>query len=185
MATHIIEMIQKELGFPALQKMDPNIQDTKETPSTDQAKFAQAAIPSVLAGFFRYTRSDKGCNHILAGGGPKSWSDTIFEDKKDIVVEKVAHFSDLPIEVTAQRMEDIALTAAMIIHKGAGEQPAAEKIRSFMSGQRHNILVHLPASLQLGDLLNDNAMDDGTNKMEGPVSNFMHNIENKLSGGGE
>ncbi len=185
MATHIVEMIQKELGFPALQKMDPNIQDTTETPSTDQAKFAQAAIPSVLAGFFRYTRSDKGCNHILAGGGPKSWSDTIFEGRKDIVVEKVAHFSDLPVEVTAQRMEDIALAAAMIIHKGAGEKPAAEKIRSFMSGERHNILVYLPASLQLGELLNDNAMDDGTNKMEGPVSNFMHNIENKLSGGGE
>ena len=53
-----------------------------------------------------------------------------------------------------------------------------------MSGQRHNILVYLPAALQLGDLLNDNAMDDRTNKMEGPVSNFMHNIENKLSGGG-
>jgi hypothetical protein len=45
--------------------------------------------------------------------------------------------------------------------------------------------VHLPAAMQLGYLLNDNAMDDRTNKMEGPVSSFMHTIENKLSGGGE
>ena len=63
-------------------------------------------------------------------------------------------------------------------------KPTAEKIRLFMSSQRHNILVHLPAALQLGDFLHDNAMDDRTNKMEGPVSNVMHTIENKLSGGG-
>jgi hypothetical protein len=35
----------------------------------------------------------------------------------------------------------------------------------------------------MGDLLNDEALDDRTNKMEGPISNFMHKIENNLSGG--
>jgi hypothetical protein len=53
-----------------------------------------------------------------------------------------------------------------------------------MSDQRHHILVYLPASLQLGELLNDSGMDDQTNKMEGPISNLVHNIENKFSGGG-
>jgi hypothetical protein len=38
--------------------------------------------------------------------------------------------------------------------------------------------------MQLGDLLKDDSLDDRTNKMEGPISNMMHNIENKLSGGG-
>jgi hypothetical protein len=42
----------------------------------------------------------------------------------------------------------------------------------------------LPPALQMGDLLNDNTMDDRTNKMEGPISSMMHSIENKLSGGG-
>jgi len=184
MATHIIEMIQKALGFPPLQKIDPNIQETKNKPLLQQATFAQAAIPAVLAGLFRYTRSDKGCNDILAGVGPQNWLDTIFKNKKDIAVEKVAHYAGLPFEETALRMEDIARAAVKLIHEGAGEKPIAEKIRVSISGQRHNILVHLPAALQLGDLLNDNAMDDRTNKMEGPVSNVMHTIENKFSGGG-
>jgi len=36
----------------------------------------------------------------------------------------------------------------------------------------------------MGDILNDDTLDDRTNKMEGPISNFMHSIENKFSGGG-
>jgi hypothetical protein len=184
MANHIIEMIQKELGFPPLQKIDPNIQETKDKLLTQRAKFAQAAIPVVLAGFFRYTRSDKCCNHFLADGRSENWLDEIFENKKEIAVEKVTHYSGLSFEAAELGMEAIAREAVKVILNGTGEKPTAEKIRLFMSSQRHNILVHLPAALQLGDLLHDNAMDDRTNKMEGPVSNFMHTIENMLSGGG-
>ena len=53
-----------------------------------------------------------------------------------------------------------------------------------MSGQRHNIWAYLPPVLQLGELLNDNAMDGQTNKMEGPISSLMLSIGNTLSGGG-
>ena len=88
------------------------------------------------------------------------------------------------MEDAAMQMEDIAREAVLIIHEAPGEKPTAEKLRSYMNGQRHNILVYLPPSLQMGDLLNDNAMDDRTNKMEGPISSMMHSRENKLSGGG-
>jgi hypothetical protein len=54
-----------------------------------------------------------------------------------------------------------------------------------MNDQRHQVLVYLPAPLQLGDLIHDESLDDRTNKMEGPVSNFMHKIEDKLSQGGK
>ena len=83
-----------------------------------------------------------------------------------------------------ETMEDIAREAVIIIHEGPGENPSAEKIRNYMSSQRHHILVYLPPALKMGDLLNDNTMDDRTNKMEGPISNLMHGIENKFSGGG-
>ena len=52
-----------------------------------------------------------------------------------------------------------------------------------MNSQRHNILVYLPAALYMGDVLNDEGLDDKTNKMEGPVSNLMHRIENSFSDG--
>ena len=39
------------------------------------------------------------------------------------------------------------------------------------------------AALHLGKLLDNPNMDDRTNKMEGPVSSFMHKIENIFSEG--
>lgn len=185
MAENIVEVVQQNLGFPVLQKIDPNIQSVENSGNLSSVeKLAQAGIPAVLAGFFKFTRTDKGCNYILAGGGPESWLNRIFGDNKEVIVEKIAHYSAMPADEVAINMEDIAKEAVIIIHEAPGEKPTAEKLRSYMSSQRHHILVYLPASLQLGELLNDNGMDDQTNKMEGPISNLVHNIENKFSGGG-
>jgi len=38
--------------------------------------------------------------------------------------------------------------------------------------------------MNFGGLLHDETMDDRTNKMEGPISNFIHKIEDKFSGSG-
>jgi len=184
MATHLVESIRKEMGFPPLQKIDPNIQETKEKSLTAKQGLAQAAIPAVLAGFFASTRSDEGCNLILTGAASENWVNVIFQENKLNIVEKVAHYAGLSLNETALAMEDIAREAETVIRKAIGEKPTIEKLRSYMRSQRHHILVHLPAALQLGYLLHDNAMDDRTNKMEGPVSNFMHTIENQFSGGG-
>lgn len=185
MNTNIIEIVQNDLGYPAIVKIDPNLQGIKETPGrSSRERLAHSAIPTVLAGFFSFTRTDKGCSYILAGGSQKSWLDALFGDNKNLVVEKIAHYAGISIEDAALHMEDIARDAVIVIHEAPGEKPTAEKLRSYMSGQRHNILVYLPPALQMGYLLNDNAMDDRTNKMEGPISSMMHSIENKLSGGG-
>jgi len=183
MTTHLVESIQKEMGFSPLQKIDPNIQETKERSLSAKQGLAQAAIPAVLAGFFASTRSDEGCSHILEGAVSENWVNVIFQENKLSVVEKVAHYAGLSLNETALAMEDIARQTETAIRKSIGQKPTIEKLRSYMRSQRHDILVHLPAALQLGYLFNDNAMDDRTNKMEGPVSNFMHTIENQLSGG--
>ena len=183
MATHLVETIQKEMGFSPLQKIDPNIQETKDRSLNQKQKLAQAAIPAVLAGFFALTRSDSGCNYILTGQISENWVGIIFQDQTRYAVEKVAHYAGLSVDETALAIEDIAREAEANIRRAIGEKPTIEKLRSYMRAQRHNILVHLPAALQLGYLLHDNAMDDRTNKMEGPVSNFMHSIENQFSGG--
>ena len=39
----------------------------------------------------------------------------------------------------------------------------------FFTAQRTQILTHLPAALNMGELLNDSTLDDNTNKMEGPM----------------
>jgi len=185
MSIHIVEEIQQRLGFPHLHKVDPNIQETKEKSELSHYdKLAQASIPTVLAGLFSFTRTDKGTNYILSGGGPAKWLDMIFGDKKSEAVEKVAHYAGVSKDDAADNMEDIAEEAVAVIHENSGaEKATSDKMKNFMSDQRHHILVYLPAALQMGGLLGDSSLDDRTNKMEGPISSFMHNIEDKFSGG--
>ncbi len=49
-------------------------------------------------------------------------------------------------------------------------------VKNFLTGQRHNILLYLDPALQLGKYIEDDTIDDSTNKMEGPVSGLMHKI---------
>ena len=67
--TNIIEAIQKKLGYPALEKIDPNIQETKDKSlRTTEEKLAQSAIPVVLAGFYKYTSIDEGAKALFNTG---------------------------------------------------------------------------------------------------------------------
>lgn len=182
--TNIIEAIQKKLGYPALEKIDPNIQETKDKSlRTTEEKLAQSAIPVVLAGFYKYTSIDEGAKALFNTGREVKWLDEIFGDQKQKAVEKVAHYAGVSKDEAIADMEQIAREASQLIKETGGEKHSAEKIKTFMGNHRHNILVYLPAALQAGYLLDDNAIDDRTNKMEGPVSSFMHSIENKLAGG--
>ena len=184
MATNIIETVQKNLGLPPLQKIDPNIQETKDqVPRQSREKLAQAAVPAVLTALHKFTRADESCNVILGGTDNADWLSTIFEGKERVAVDKVAHYAGVTPDEARTTMIDISREGVKIAKKSAGDKPDCESIRNFMNDQRHTILVYLPAAMQMGDLLNDEALDDRTNKMEGPLSNLMHAIEGKLSKG--
>ena len=181
---NIVESIQAKLGFPPLQKIDPNIQETKgNVTRKSQAKLAQAAIPAVLAALYKFTRTDEGCEAILHPSPDQRWLRTIYEGKESAAVEKVSHYAGISPELTESSMDRIANEAINMVNNSAGPHRSCDSIRSFMDLQRHNVLVYLPAAMQMGDLLDDEALDDRTNKMEGPVSSFMHKIENRLSKG--
>jgi hypothetical protein len=182
MANNIVETIQKNLGFPPLQKIDPNIQETKEKTFRDpEEKLAQAAIPAVLTAMYQYTRSEEAGPYLFSDANDTDWLAVIFKGKEKIAVEKVARYAGVSENEAESAMENIADEAVTTIKNSAGAKPTPGAIKSFMSDQRHSILVYLPAAMQMGDLLNEESLDDRTNKMEGPVSNFMHAIENKMS----
>jgi hypothetical protein len=186
MSTNLVETIQKNLGFPPLQKVDPNIQETKDkTPGPSREKLAQAAIPAVLMALYKFVRVDKGGLSVLDATGHTDWLGVIFEGKEKLAVDKVARYAGVADKEAETVMEDIADEAVVVVKKSVGVHPTPGSVRVFMNDQRHDILVHLPAAMQMGDLLNDESLDDRTNKMEGPISNLMHAIEGKLSKGDE
>ena len=57
-----------------------------------------------------------------------------------------------------------------------GADASIKEVKTYFSGQKNNILLYLPAVLNIGELLNDSTLDDKTNKMEGPLSSLMQNI---------
>lgn len=178
MAINLVETIQKKLGFPELQKIDPNTQEVKKSENISvQNYLPQAAIPVVLLGLYKYSRTEEANTELLKGELHQKLLKTIFGKTTQSVIDKVASYTGNTSKYTADRMEIIAWEALHIIRNSLSTQPAGTDVKTFLADQRHNILVHLPASLQIGEVLHDDTIDDRTHKMEGPISNHMHWLE--------
>lgn len=177
MATNIIEAIRKNLGYEPLKKVDPNMQEIEGKNKTAPGdKLSQAAVPAVLAAMIKYSDGPEGIK-LLSNEENKDWLGTIYSGKENEAVKKVAQYAGVDENEAERHMENISDEAVKII-KQEITIPDAEKLRSFMNSQRHHVLSHLPASMKMGDILNEETFDDRTNKMEGPVSGFLHRIEN-------
>jgi len=176
MVTNIVEAIQQKLGYAPLKKVDPNTQEIKDAKKmSPEEKLPQAAIPAVLAAAIKYSDSKDGIN-LLTSENKDNWLTTIYCGKENDAVQKVADYSGVNPDEVKRHMENIS-KETVAIARSFVKSPDAEKLRSFMNSQRHSILSHLPASMKLGDTLNEETFDDRTNKMEGPVSSFLHKIE--------
>jgi hypothetical protein len=185
MSTSLVEFIQKKMGYPPLHKVDPVDHEVKgDAGLTTREKLAQSAISAVLASLYKFARTERGSRLILASDSQVSWLDIILEDKEKWAVDKVAHYSGVSEKEAEENMRLIAVEAIQAIRESVAQHRTHEAVRKYMSDQRHSILVYLPAAMQLGSLLEDDSLDDRTNKMEGPVSNFMHTLESKFSTGG-
>lgn len=185
MAKSIIERVQEQLGYPPLQKVDPNTQELPANRASDEnGRFAQAAIPSVLAGLFQQARTEAGAVALLRQPATASWINLLFGTQRQRVMDAIAQYSGKPVGGIEKELDIIAQSAMSVVRPAADAAHPGLALRETLNAQRHTILVYLPASLHMGEMLRDESLDDRTNKMEGPVSNLMHSIENKLSGGG-
>jgi hypothetical protein len=181
MATNLIETIQQTLGYPVLKKIDPNKQEPKnEDDSNAPHELGQAAIPAVLAAMYKFSQTEEGDQQLLNADPDAGALQMVFEKKENVAVDKVARYAGTSSEEARIAMERIAAEAVKFVQEGVKNNPAPDKVKIFLGDQRHNILVYLPAAMQMGYLLGDNTIDDRTNKMEGPISNFLHKIEDKL-----
>ncbi len=186
MAQNLVASIQQNLEYPKLIKIDPNTQDIKNKEAqTHTELLAQSCIPAILAGIFKLSRTDEGCLKILNYRNNDNALAILFDGNESQLVEKIAQYAAVEESHARSHLENIAKESIKELKEYREDTPDAQKLESFMNDQRHNILVYLPAALNLGDLIKDNSLDDRTNKMEGPISNLMHKIEDKFSHGGE
>jgi hypothetical protein len=171
------ETVQKSLGFPKLHKVDPNTQDIPEHEKTfGNSALAQAAIPSILCGIFRHLETPEGISLILETDA-SNWLLTIFCERTNDLIQKIADYAGISTVAAKTEMEHIADTAITITRDSLPATVSPDQVYAFVAKHTNETLLYLPASIQLGTLLKHNNLDDQTNKMEGPVSNFLHKIE--------
>ena len=178
MTKNIIDTIQTNLGLENIEKVDPNSQESIH----NSHSLAQAAIPTVLLGLYKYAVTEMGADEILHRDN-SDWLGVFFGANKQEAVNKVSSYTGGDIADTESNMQRIADEAVRILREKAPSNATPSQAKIFIMNQRSDILKRLPAELQIGDLLNDNTMDDRTNKMEGPMSNHMHWLEKLFSGG--
>jgi hypothetical protein len=175
MPINLLSLIPKNLGYPELKKIDPNTQDiASDNYETEDARLNQAAITAVLIAMYKYTRSSQGAEQVLCGDGSHNWLATILGDTSKDAIRKVAVYTNTSEEKAARKMEIVAEESVRIIRES--KPVAVGDVKNILFAQKNVILTHLPAALEMGSLLNDETIDDRTNKMEGPVSSFMKNL---------
>lgn len=182
MAINIVEEVQKRMGYEPLQKIDPNTQEplTTEVFTSPASALSQAAIPAILAAVYKKSKTPEDVDDIMGVRNSTNYLPALFGNNADLAVQSVATYAKVTPAEARQNMQQIAITALQVLHTEV-KDPSPAAVGNFMKTQRDNILHHLPASLQMGKLLDDDTIDDRTNKMEGPVSGLMHTIEKIFS----
>jgi hypothetical protein len=182
MSINLLEAVQQNLGYPPLQKIDPNTQRVVEAPTiSPEDKFSQAAIPAVLTGLYKYVQSDEGASELLRGDNSTTWVSKIFDDNKKEAIQTISAYAKQSNEDPVAKMNAIANEAVKVVKENLTADASIKEVKGFFSNQKINILLYLPAELNMGELLNDTTLDDKTNKMEGPISSLVQSIGGAFS----
>lgn len=178
---HIVQIVQKNLGFGSLEKIDPN---TQQTAGKDQLlgnnALAQAAIPAILLGIFNRLEQNPD-PELLFAESPLSIIDRIFDRSADVVVKQIVEYSKNQDKNSKQELEHIASESLRVIQENLGVSPSESHVRSFVANHKRDTLMYLPPSLKLGSIMQNNNLDDRIGKMEGPVSSFIRKVESTFN----
>lgn len=183
MSINLLTTVQQNLGLAAVKKIDPNTQSVKPGDNDEQEHaLTQASLTSVLAGIYNLSRSEEGLTAISRESFSSNWATIIFGKNKNEIIKNIIDYSSADEKTINSIINKIAAEAIKLIRESIPADNQMKEIRDLVSAQRDFILPYLPAALQLGKLLDDNTLDDRTNKMEGPLSSLMHKIEKGFSG---
>jgi len=179
MAIDIIQEMKNYLGNAPVPKIDPNTQEPVKETKNFLNDVEGAAIPVVLLGFYKNTRNENDANNVMQQDDATTLK-TLFKEHTEQVIKTVSNHSNADEGEAKAAMEKTVAAVKKVVRNNVKDL-SGFNVMAFFSNQRTNILKHLPAELHSGELLNDPAMDDRTNKMEGPMSGMMHGIEKIFS----
>jgi hypothetical protein len=183
MAIDLLETVGKNLGISELKKVDPNTQKVEvKTDEERESRLMQSLVPAAMAGIYDSVRSEEGLDFLASGKNHPDWLSLLFGPNANEMKQRLAEYSGTTEPFVQTHFNSVAAEAAKVLRENAKGDDIKKAIRDTAGSQRDLILPYLPAELRTGLLLQDNTMDDRTNKMEGPLSSFMHKIETSFTG---
>ena len=186
MSINLLETIQQNLHYQPLQKVDPNTQEVVVDDTTpNEERFSQATIPGAIIALYKFSTTENGAATLLQNDTKSDWPTIIFGETKMDFYEKICSYSNHPMNSCVTKTNEIFGAAVTAIKEKVAPDNNIEAVKELLADQRSLVLPYLPPGLMLGEALNDNTLDDRTNKMEGPVSNLMHTIGNIFSSSDE
>jgi hypothetical protein len=182
MSKNLLETVQQNLGYPALQKINIETGMVNEnTAGITENKFSQAAIPAVLTALYRYAQSDEGAALILKGDTNTDWTLQLFDANRKEAIQTISAYAAQSNENPVAKINAIADEAVKLIRERVPVQGDIKDVRTILADEKTSILLHLLPELHMGQLLNDNTLDDDTNKMQGPISSLINSIGEAFS----
>lgn len=180
---NLIEEMQKATGHWPVEKIDPNTQAPKDEQEGYKDLLPQAVIPVALLGLYHYTRNEDNANTLVGGNTSSntSWKNRLYGDFSDEVANSISSYAHTSLDMTEGALNYATNTAIKVVNDALGNTATGAAIATVFKDNRSSILKHLPASLQIGSIVNDTTIDDRTNKMEGPMSGIMHAFEKIFS----
>lgn len=179
MSINLLETVQQNLGYPPLQKIDPNTQAVfvdDKTPNED--RFSQAAIPAVIVGIYRLVQSDEGAQFLLNTNSGAELVNKAFEPNIKEMVQSIAAYAKQSAEDPITKINAIGDEVLRVIKQNLPEGAGPAEVKNLLSSQIVHVLLYLPPALNMGVILDDTTLDDNTHKMEGPFSSMIQNLGN-------
>ena len=180
MAENIVKLLEDRLRDRPMKTMDPNTQAAgDEQVQSPKALYHRVIMSAALAGLLEFSRKDKNIQDLLSNHSDKDYSQRVFHH----------HFSELENRIRAYSgysggnpKDDFNFVLQQLIDiVGAHAAGDPHSAKDFLSNQRANIVSYLPGDLHTGKLLDNGTIDDRTNKMHGPFSDFTHWLEQLFS----
>lgn len=179
---NLIESVQRHLAFARLHRESPNQQKTDlSCQSHHPEKLDQACVSAVLAGIYQFTREEEAAARLLMPKQNLTWLEVIFHSYPIKLEKKITEYTQCAPNIIRQHLYAVAQRVVQEIKSAIGPQANGKEVKSYLTSQRLAILTRLPAELEVGSLLHNTTLDDATNKMHGPFSDFMHWIETYMA----
>jgi len=174
---NLVDEIAARLGYQPLVKIAPINDEPVSNAVVDKTQgFAQAAIPAVLVALYKYSLTDEGAANII--GTEKTWASNLFLNEEAFVVSAIGAYSGHPEYYVQENLPKVISASVEKVNEANTSESTLHSVRNFLTDERKNFLPYLPPQLNMGEVLQDNTIDDKTNKMEGPVSNLIKSIGN-------